>query len=165
MNNMYETRIANEARRVAQIARRDDADANWREAVENLAIFPERTFDASSLRMVGRTNSGNDFGVPTFMCSVAYINWHECRETFERDLFNVGATFGNFRWGFVVRSNAGDEFRMPHFIRNIEVERLNLPELTTFMRVSYLGRATVVYVRPSSFWTSCPSFPARPWKP
>jgi hypothetical protein len=41
---------------------------------------------------------------------------------------------------------------MANLIRNIELDRLNLGELSTFMRVR---NKPYICVRPSSFWTSC----------
>lgn len=150
-----ETRIANEARRVAKITKRKDDKANWQEAVENLKIFPATTYDASRLRWTDNALNGNAFGILTTRYTRPSVDWHTCRETFEREMFDRGSTHGNFQFGFLLRLMEGQEFRVPNFIRNIEVERLNLPELTTFMRVHHEGRTTLTYIRPSSFWTGC----------
>lgn len=147
--------IANEAKRIARITGRQDNDANWYEAVENLNIFPSTTYDIGN--MYHSSTSEHSFGIIRrgyWTTSRYMIWWHSCRETFERDLFAlVGPYHGNFKFGFVIDPTMHDqECRVAHFIRDIELNKLNLNKLTTFMRVR---NKSYVYIRPSSFWTSC----------
>ena len=144
-----------------------DDKANWYDAIENLKIFPARTYNARDVEIDARfTEDGlygdNAFGfiVQAFprRSSDKMMFWHYCRETFERDLFAATRRLlYDYRYVFYIKPKPGQEYRVPNFIRNIEIDRLNLDELTTFKQVynSYIDRP-VIYIKPSSFWSNCP---------
>lgn len=137
--------IANEAQRICNIFNRQDNEANWYDAIDNLKIFPERRY------VINRLSSDEGdylFGIVRSCFTYNVIYWYYCREMFERDLFA-----SNNEFGFVFSPTLHDqEYRVANFIRNIELDQLNLGELTTFMR---MANKSLIYVRPSTFWTSC----------
>ena len=179
MNRITHEHIVSEAQRIRQITGRNDSNANWLEAIETLKIFPNLTYDASDIAITTNaydmpspySNGDHSFGcvartlAPGFNITdrLLYMHWHYCREMFERDMFHgpggwVSAVdHGHFSHAFYIQPKNGQEYRVPNFIRDVELDRLHLSELTTFMRVSRPGLLRpVLLVRPSSFWSSCP---------
>lgn len=164
MHRIKHEHIANEAQRLHRITGRTDQDANWREAIESLKILPSHTYNARGVTIDTAITDACFGYVTNWYRTGLQMYWHMCRETFERDLrhepprgfsWNV-VDHGNFSQAFYLQPFSGQEYRVPNFIRDIELNRLHLNELTTFMRVrnTHIARP-VLLVRPSSFWTAC----------
>lgn len=150
-----EIHIENEAKRIYAVTKREDQSANWYEAIENLKIFPQHQYHMGGVYNV----RSDDYDLGLIRSGIMItnmrwtMNWYYCREMFERDIFvHYNNYHGGDRFGFFYSPSAFEqEVRVANFIRDVELNKLQLEELTTFMRTS----RGFIYIRPSSFWTCC----------
>lgn len=150
--------IANEARRVFQITKRYDDLANWNEAIDNLNIFPNKLYYVNVPNALSESDCSMGLILPnSIFRNGHYTYWYLCREVFERDMFIYARNYesdsfhGKFKFGCMFATTEDQYIRVANFIRDIELNRLTLEELTTFMKTD----RGYMHIRPSSFWTEC----------
>lgn len=146
MQQINDTHISHEAFKIHQSTGNDDANANWQAAVESLKIFPSyRWYSPPSALPIYSPNE-DYYGLHSKLKGLEFF---KCREMFERAFYLYRRNYYTDGLLFYHKYGFGD--RIANFIRDIELEKLTLHQLSTFMKVNCSEQC--VHIKPSRFWT------------
>lgn len=157
---MREENIAHEAYKIYKQTGCDDSVKNWLEATDRLRLFPQKVKQAV-LSTPYRSGSGS-FGLE-YIGQLGKLThyWTSCRESFESYWYYVWLAFVDPKALAATASKlkevgfffvAEQPINVAKFIREIELEKLKIVELTKFYRTTI--SESHVWIEPSSFWTA-----------